>query len=98
MADRNTIHFSHLDRFKRWLVKDGYELLPLSNNPYEVLRAKKGEDWLILYKRFGAKEHYTYMDKNWKTVRRFLNEVKNERTCKGNEDAEVVCGLSVYNM
>lgn len=36
MANRNTLHISKLEAFKNWLIKDGWEILPLSKNPYEV--------------------------------------------------------------
>jgi hypothetical protein len=34
MAKRNVLHISKLENLKKWLVKDGWQLLPLSNNHY----------------------------------------------------------------
>lgn len=36
MAKRNVLHISKLEDLKKWMIKDGWELLQLSNNPYEV--------------------------------------------------------------
>lgn len=33
MGKRNVLHISKLEDLKKWLVKDGWELLSLSNNP-----------------------------------------------------------------
>lgn len=51
MAKRNVLHISKLEDLKKWLVGDGWELLSLSNNPYEVLRASKAgkQNPLIIY-------------------------------------------------
>ncbi len=40
MANRNTLHRSKLDGFKRWLEQDGWDLQPAKGD-YEVLRARK---------------------------------------------------------
>ena len=41
MAKRNVLHISKLENLKKWLVQDGWNILPSSNNPYEVLRVVK---------------------------------------------------------
>lgn len=40
MANRNTLHRSKLDGFKRWLEQDGWDLQPAKGD-YEVLRAAR---------------------------------------------------------
>lgn len=71
MATRNILHQSRLEAFREWLVKDGWQI----HDPtgiYEVLRAKKGGRWLIVYRRTDAKEHYSVRDVDYSTVGRFL--------------------------
>lgn len=63
MAKRNVLHISKLEDLKKWLVKDGWDLLPLSNNPYEVLRASKAgkQNPLIIYSGKSS-EHLSFAD------------------------------------
>lgn len=72
MANRNTLHISRLNDFKHFLESKGYTALPLSRNPYEVLRMKKDKNTVILYQKDNAKEHLSVMDKNYKLVRKFI--------------------------
>ena len=55
-----------------WLESQGWELLPLSNNCYEVLRAKRNKRTLVIYKKMNAKEHLSYADKDWRLIKQFL--------------------------
>lgn len=81
MANRYTLHVSHLPKLQEWLQAKGFELLPLSNNPYEVLRARKDKRTIVVYKKLNAKEHLSIMDRDYPLIRAFLNEVKqNEQT------------------
>ena len=73
MANRHTLHINHLPKFKLWLQNQGWTLLPLSNNEYEVLRAKRDNRVLVIYKKMNAKEHLSYMDKDRRLIRRFLD-------------------------
>ena len=41
MANRSTLHISHLPKLKMWLEDQGWELQPLTDHGYEVLRAKR---------------------------------------------------------
>ena len=65
MAVRNILHIDKLEAFEEFLRFEGYMILPLSKNPYEVLRAKKGRDTVIIYRRSEAKEHLSVMDKDY---------------------------------
>jgi hypothetical protein len=56
-----------------WLQDQGWELQPLSNHGYEVLRAKRDKRTLIIYKKLDAKEHLSYMDKDRRLIRRFFD-------------------------
>lgn len=76
MAKRNILHKSKLENLKKWLIQDGWELLPLSNNPYEVLRAiKSGKQYpLIIYSR-KSDEHYSFADRDMSVIGAFLRDM-----------------------
>lgn len=81
MANRHTLHINKLDSFKKWLVKDGWELLPLSNNPYEVLRAQKaGKQYPLIIYSGKSSEHLSLADRDMSVVRAFLRDSKKLRT------------------
>lgn len=71
MATRNLLHKIHLEPFKEWLIKTGWQICD-TKGIYEVLRASKGSKWLIVYSRANAKEHYSVRDVDYSTVERFL--------------------------
>jgi|GEM_PF-833713 len=76
MARRELLHISKLNDFGKWLEEQGYMILPTSKNPYEVLRAKKDKDIVIIYCKASSKEHLSIMDKDYSLIRRFINESK----------------------
>lgn len=78
MANRNTLHISKLEAFKNWLIKDGWEILPLSKNPYEVLRASKIgiSNPLIVYSG-KSKEHLSFANEWLPVVKAFLHKKTN---------------------
>lgn len=53
-------------------MNKGYAIVETSNNPYEVLRAKKNKDTAIIYKKANAKEHLSVMEKDVQLVNEFL--------------------------
>ena len=71
MATRNLLHKSHLEQFKEWLIKTGYQIHG-TKGLYEVLRASRGSKMLIVYRKTDLKEHYSVRDIDCSTVRRFL--------------------------
>lgn len=73
MATRNILHISKLQDFRDFLENEGYMILATSKNPFEVLRAKKDNDTVIVYKKKGSKEHLSTMDKDYHLVREFIN-------------------------
>ena len=75
MATRNLLHQSKLGDFTEWLVLDGWKIHP-SKGLYEVLRAKKHDRLLIVYRKADAKEHYSVMDKDCGVVRAFLRSMR----------------------
>ena len=76
MASRELLHISKLNDFEKWLEEQGYMILPTSKNQYEVLRAKKDKDTVIIYCKASSKEHLSIMDKDYSLIRRFINESK----------------------
>lgn len=78
MASRELLHISKLNDFGKWLEEQGYMILPTSKNPYEVLRAKKDKDTVIIYQKKDSKEHLSVMDKDYSLIRRFINESKKQ--------------------
>lgn len=88
MATRNLLHKSHLEEFKEWLIKVGYQIHD-TKGPYEVLRASKGSKWLIVYRKADAKEHYTVRDIDYTTVSRFLRA---RRTDPDGRTEKTACG------
>lgn len=58
MANRALLHMNKLKDFESWLEKQGYMILPTSKNPYEILRAKKDKDTVIIYQKATAKSIY----------------------------------------
>lgn len=72
MAERCLLHQNKLDLFRWYLESLGYEIQP-AKNYYEVLRAKKDKDTVIIFTRSNA-EHLTVQDKDYEFVRRFLKQ------------------------
>lgn len=72
MATRNILPINKLSEFEDFLESKGYMILATSKNPYEVLRAKKANDTVIVYQKKEAKEHLSTMDKDYYLVREFI--------------------------
>ena len=85
MAKRNVLHKSKLEDLKKWLIQDGWNLLHLSNNPYEILRASKAgkKDPLIIYSGKSS-EHLSFADRDMSVIGAFLRD-KKESNCKDME-------------
>lgn len=78
MAIRNMLHMSQLKAFEEFLESKGYLIIP-TVGAYEVLRAQKSkkdrkskESPVIVYRKGGAKEHLSIMDKDFYLVNEFL--------------------------
>ena len=72
MATRNILHISKLQEFEEFLEHKSYMIVATSKNPYEVLRAQKDGDTVIVYQKKDAKEHLSTMDKDYHLVREFI--------------------------
>ena len=69
MATRNILHISKLQEFEDFLETKGYMILATSKNPFEVLRAQKDGDTVIVYQKKDTKEHLSTMDKDYHLMR-----------------------------
>lgn len=99
MANRALLHINKLKDFEKWLEKQGYMILPTSKSPYEILRAKKDKDTVLIYKKGGSEEHLSIMDKDYPLIRKFIRESKSEtnadriRNMSDEELAEFLVGF-----
>lgn len=78
MATRNILHISKLQEFEDFLETKGYMIVATSKNPYEVLRAQKDGDTVVVYKKKDAKEHLSTMDKDYRLVREFIKSQRKQ--------------------
>ena len=72
MATRNILHISKLQEFEDFLETKGYMIVATSKNPFEVLRAQKDGDTVIVYQKKDTKEHLSTMDKDYHLVWEFI--------------------------
>lgn len=97
MANRALLHINKLKDFESWLEKQGYMILPASKNPYEILRAKKDKDTVIIYQKSDSKEHLSIMDKDYALIHKFIMESKSNtnadriRNMSDEELAQFLC-------
>jgi hypothetical protein len=75
MAERCLLHQNKLDLLKWWLTSKGYEIQATKGN-YEVLRANKDKDTIIIFKKDNAKEHLSVQQKDHRLIRQFIRESK----------------------
>ena len=78
MATRNILHISKLHEFEDFLEHKGYMIVATSKNQYEVLRAHKDGDTVIVYKKKDANEHLSTMDKDYPLVREFIKSQRKQ--------------------
>lgn len=105
MANRHTLHISKLEDFKKWLVKDGWEIEE-PKGIWEVLRARKSgrQNPLIVYRKADAKEHLSIMDRDSGVVGAFLRDCKKTKTnadrIRSMSDEELldfICSIETYD-
>ncbi len=60
MAMRNILHISKLQEFEDFLETKGYMIVATSKNPFEVLRAQKDGDTVIVYTEERHKRTFVY--------------------------------------
>ena len=81
MATRALLHISKKNELEEWLEKQGYMILA-TRSPWEAIRCVKedenGKDTVIIYQKSNAKEHLSVMDKDYKLIRLFIKEYKED--------------------
>ena len=100
MATRNILHISKLQEFEDFLETKGYMIVATSKNRYEVLRAQKDGDTVIVYQKKDAKEHLSTMDKDYRLVREFIKgqrKLSNADRIRGMTDEELDKFLSEFS-
>lgn len=100
MATRNIIHISKLQEFEDFLETKGYMIVVTSKNPYEVLRAQKDGDTVVVYKKKDAKEHLSTMDKDYHLVREFIKSQRkqsNAQRIRNMTDEELAKFISEFS-
>ena len=77
MAERCLLHKNKLDLLKWWLSSRGYEI-QATKGFYEVLRAKKDKNTVVIFKKDNAKEHLavSVQQKDYRLIRQFIRETK----------------------
>ena len=75
MAERCLLHKNKLELLKWWLSSKEYEIQP-TKGCYEVLRAKKDKETVIIYRKSEIKEHLTVQQKDYRLIRQFIRETK----------------------
>ena len=75
MAERCLLHQNKLELLKWWLSSRGYEI-QTPKGIYEVLRAKKDKDTVVIFKKDNAKEHLSVQQKDHWLIRQFIRETK----------------------
>ncbi len=101
MANRALLHMNKLKDFESWLKKQGYMILPTSKNPYEILRAKKDKDTVIIYQKGDSKEHLSIMDKDYPLIHKFITESKSKTNAdriRNMSDEELAEFLAVHDL
>ena len=78
MATRSILHINRLQEFEEFLEHKSYMIIATSKNPYEVLRAQKDGDTVIVYQKKDAKEHLSTMDKDYHLVREFIKSQRKQ--------------------
>ena len=100
MATRNILHISKLQEFENFLETKGYMIVATSKNPYEVLRAQKDGDTVIVYQKKDSKEHLSTMDKDYRLVREFIKSQRKQSNAdriRGMTDEELAKFLSEFS-
>lgn len=100
MATRSILHINKLQEFEDFLETKGYMIVATSKNPYEVLRAQKDGDTVIVYQKKDAKEHLSTMDKDYPLVREFIKgqrKQSNADRIRGMTDEELAKFLSEFS-
>ena len=76
---RNTLHLSHLEPFKQFLIDEFIVFRP-GRGDYQVLQIQlKDGQWACVYSRLDMPEHYTVDRRLDKLVVQFIKQLKTAR-------------------
>ena len=70
---RSTLHMDKLEEFAKFCAERGWVRHDL-NGDFEVLRMKKGGEWLFVYTTHHAIDHYTTFGPSQDMARMFVNQ------------------------
>ena len=73
MAIKNKLHYKHIEDFKKYLINNGYTIKQ-PKMIYEVIRAIKDNDLVVIYSKLNSKEHLTVQQKDINLVNQFFIE------------------------
>lgn len=99
MATRRILHINKLQEFEKFLETKGYMIVATSKNPYEVLKAQKDGDTVIVYKKKDAKEYLSTMDKDYRLVQEFIKSQRKQSNAdriRGMTDEELATLLLFF--
>ena len=86
MGDRTLLHINKLPMFTWWLSSIGYEIQQ-TKDVHEVLRAKKDDDLILIFRKLSTKEHLTIQQKDTGLVKQFIRQqVEIKRKWRENND------------
>lgn len=75
---RNLLHKTMLEPFKVWLTAEGIKHRP-PRGDYDVLQVQnRAPEWLCIFDRDAAPEHYTVDRRLVQMVRRFIRETRGD--------------------
>jgi hypothetical protein len=99
MANRHTLAITKIDDFRDWLIKDGWEIKPVTECSCEVLRATKTgrRHPLIIYKRNNAKEHLSVLDRDMGVIKAYMRDARKKIQLYTYEHRGYILQQSSYN-
>ena len=76
---RNTLHLSHLDKFKPFLIDQFIAFRP-GKGDYQVLQIQMQDgQWACIYSRHDMPEHYTIDKRLDNLVHKFIKAIKEKQ-------------------
>ena len=75
MAIKSRIHKRKVNKFKNWLIEDGWNAED-NKRTYECFRVRKNGRLMITFKNNQGKEHITVQERDKDIVNQYLKEMK----------------------
>ena len=102
MADTHTLRMAQLGEFRQWLIENEWEIRPLSKSEYEILRATKEGQWVIIYKKKKLKEFCSVANKalpvvkEWKCTHKTGHSLSDRIKAALKEKVQIMQGNAEY--